>query len=90
MGPTENVVKRVAAVGGETVALHGRGSRASAGAAAVTVPPGHVWLMGDNAPASRDSREYGAVPLGLLRGRVVAQLWPRPRWGCDGGGGAAQ
>jgi Signal peptidase, peptidase S26 len=37
------------------------------------VPRGHVWLQGDNLLLSRDSREYGPVPLALLRGRVIAQ-----------------
>ena len=36
----------------------------------VTVPPGHVWLQGDNMSVSRDSREYGPVSRGLIRGRV--------------------
>lgn len=38
------------------------------------VPPGHVWLTGDNLILSRDSREYGPVPLALVKGRVVAQV----------------
>jgi hypothetical protein len=38
------------------------------------VPTGHVWLTGDNLILSRDSREYGPVPLALMRGRVVAQV----------------
>ena len=42
----------------------------------VRVPPGHVWLQGDNVTASRDSRLYGPVPLGLVRYRVAYRLWP--------------
>lgn len=42
----------------------------------VAVPRGHVWLQGDNLPASRDSREYGPVPLALLTGRAVCAV----RW----------
>ena len=46
------------------------------------VPAGHVWLQGDCLEASRDSREYGAVPLELVRGKVVAKVWPlsRAQW----------
>lgn len=40
------------------------------------VPDGHVWLEGDNAPLSRDSRHYGPIPIALLKGRVVARVWP--------------
>jgi len=37
----------------------------------VRVPHGHVWLEGDNASRSRDSRYYGPVPISLLTGRIV-------------------
>jgi hypothetical protein len=38
------------------------------------VPKGHVWLEGDNLIVSRDSREYGPVPLALIKGRAVLQV----------------
>ncbi|KAF2362299.1 Peptidase S24/S26A/S26B/S26C [Trinorchestia longiramus] len=40
------------------------------------VPKGHVWLEGDNKHNSTDSRMYGPVPFGLVRGRAVMKLWP--------------
>lgn len=40
------------------------------------VPEGHCWLLGDNMPESRDSREYGPVPLALIRGKVIAKVLP--------------
>jgi hypothetical protein len=33
-----------------------------------------VWLQGDNLLLSRDSREYGPVPLALVKGRVLLQV----------------
>ena len=42
----------------------------------VQVPMGHCWLSGDNARHSRDSRHYGAVPLGLVTGKVTYRIWP--------------
>ncbi|KAI8616912.1 hypothetical protein BC830DRAFT_1116058 [Chytriomyces sp. MP71] len=42
----------------------------------IKVPPGHVWLQGDNLTHSTDSRAYGPLPMGLLRGKVYAKLWP--------------
>ena len=39
----------------------------------VTVPDGHVWLQGDNEGNSTDSRDYGAVPMEMLRGRRVGE-----------------
>ncbi|KAK4219361.1 peptidase S24/S26A/S26B/S26C [Rhypophila decipiens] len=40
----------------------------------IQVPPGHCWLVGDNLPASRDSRIFGPVPLALVRGKVIAKI----------------
>eukprot|EP00466_Bigelowiella_natans_P000785 jgi/Bigna1/38956/e_gw1.29.71.1 len=37
----------------------------------VTVPPGAVWVEGDNANDSIDSRHYGPIPNGLLVGKVI-------------------
>lgn len=42
------------------------------------VPPGHMWVTGDNLPHSTDSRVYGPIPLAMVSGKVVARLWPRP------------
>lgn len=40
------------------------------------IPEGHCWLAGDNAPESRDSRDYGPLPLALVKGKVIARIWP--------------
>jgi hypothetical protein len=46
-------------------------------------PPGTsgLWLLGDNAALSRDSRHDGALPLSALRGRVFFRIGPRGRRG---------
>ena len=46
-------------------------------------PPGvtGLWLLGDNAALSRDSRHDGALPLSALRGRVIYRIGPRGRRG---------
>ena len=84
------LVKRVAAVGGDTVGIedgvlvvNGRPVRESyvnhdsvdsVYFGPVTVPNGSVFVRGDNRSASVDSRSFGAVPLGDIEGRVLASF----------------
>ena len=42
------------------------------------VPPGHVWVEGDNWRKSSDSNWYGPVSMSLITGKAVVVLWP---WG---------
>ena len=42
----------------------------------IQLPPGHIWLSGDNMKSSHDSRDYGAVPSQLILGRAVALVRP--------------
>lgn len=42
----------------------------------LTVPEGCVFVMGDNRAASRDSREFGVVPLDKVEGIVHTRVWP--------------
>ncbi|PSN66231.1 LexA/Signal peptidase [Corynespora cassiicola Philippines] len=48
----------------------------------IRVPEGHCWVAGDNLSWSRDSRTFGPVPLGLVKGKVVAIFapWSERRW----------
>jgi signal peptidase I len=54
---------------------------------AVTVPPGGLWVMGDNRDDSLDSRAHvgdelqGTVPVGNVRGKAVFRIWPPGRIG---------
>lgn len=61
----------------------------------ITVPQNYVWVEGDvsalrwrgrlrTEAKSRDSREFGPVPVGLITARVVCILWPISRFGIPG------
>lgn len=88
------MVKRVVAVAGETVAVEdgrlvvdGRavcerdvdpGHEDGVWFGPVTVPAGSVFLLGDDRASSVDSREFGAVPRTEVTGRVLLRAWPDP------------
>ncbi|MSQ14045.1 MAG: signal peptidase I [Dehalococcoidia bacterium] len=42
----------------------------------VKVPPGQLFVMGDNRPASNDSRAWGPVAISKVIGRVWVRYWP--------------
>jgi signal peptidase I len=44
----------------------------------VTVPPGHLYLLGDHRIVSQDSRETGPVSESAVTGRMLVKVWPFP------------
>nr|GEZ71630.1 mitochondrial inner membrane protease subunit 1 [Tanacetum cinerariifolium] len=45
------------------------------------VSKGHVWIQGDNIYASNDSRNFGPIPYGLIKGKVWYKVWPLDSFG---------
>lgn len=86
--PDELLVKRVVGLPGDALSVErGRlfvggleqgepylppGTPLEGLASPTVVPGGTVFLLGDNRPASVDSRRFGAVPDHLVVGRVVS------------------
>lgn len=40
------------------------------------IPKGHIWVEGDNSAKSLDSRDFGPIPYGLIRGKVMCKVIP--------------
>ena len=46
----------------------------------LVIPSGHCWIEGDNHSDSVDSNDFGPLPLGLVRSKALAVVWPKERW----------
>lgn len=46
-----------------------------------TVPPGEVWVMGDNRQVSIDSRTFGSIRESTIVGRAFLRIWPLSHFG---------
>lgn len=56
-------------------------TRGGTDCAAVTVPDGSVYVLGDDRAVSLDSRRFRPVPESDVTGRLVTRVWPPARLG---------
>ena len=93
-GKSIDMVKRVIALEGDTVGIENgvvtvNGKELeetyiageTEGIVWMTVPPRGVFVMGDNRPASTDSRTFGTIDADDVQGKVIFRLFPLSRFG---------
>ncbi len=95
-GDDADLIKRVVGLPGETVegrdgAVYVNDARlaepwlptgvVTRNFAPVTVPAGHLWVMGDNRDNSQDSRVFGTLDQNRVIGEAFVRWWPASRFG---------
>ncbi|KAH9950456.1 peptidase S24/S26A/S26B/S26C [Amylocystis lapponica] len=73
--PGRVVCKRIIGLPGDIICVDPTGQLAPS-TEHVVIPKHHVWVSGDNASLSRDSRMYGPVSMALIKGKLVAKVYP--------------
>eukprot|EP01132_Coremiostelium_polycephalum_P003162 gene3162-3960_t len=69
--PGSYVCKRVRFLEGDEILVPG-----FFGEKRVIIPKGYLWIEGDNAEKSFDSRNYGPIPKQLVKGKVLCRIYP--------------
>lgn len=71
--PNGQICRRVIGLPGDVVCVDPSGERGMSTEHCL-IQEGHIWISGGNAAASRDSRDYGPVPIALVHSRVFARV----------------
>ncbi len=91
--PQEDLIKRVIGLPGERVSIHNGQvtindvplNEPYIAAAPLydderVVPEGQLYVLGDNRNESKDSHQWGLLPLENVVGKAVLIYWPPPEW----------
>jgi len=79
---SKDFIKRVIGLPGDTITVDSTSVRVDGVPQGQrwTVPVNSYFVMGDNRPASDDSRDWGYVPRDDIVGKAVIVYWPLGSW----------
>jgi signal peptidase I len=93
VNPEEDLIKRVIGLPGDTISVQGGTLNINgvpvnepyinappAYEGTWTVEQGDLFVLGDNRNDSRDSHQWGLLPIGNVIGRAVLIYWPPKEW----------
>ncbi len=93
VNPQEDLIKRVIGLPGETVSVHNGTVKVNGVSLSEpyiasppaydgdwTVPDGQLFVLGDNRNDSRDSHQWGLLPIENVIGKAVLIYWPPQEW----------
>lgn len=69
--PKESVIKRVAGLPGDKIDPLNAPNDWGLARGPFTVPEGTLYVLGDNAEVSEDSRDFGPIPRASVKGKIV-------------------
>lgn len=93
LDPNQDLIKRVIGLPGETVMI--KDGKVSVNGVTLeepyiaaapfyngswTVTEGQLFVLGDNRNESKDSHEWGLLPMENVIGKAVIIYWPPPKW----------
>lgn len=93
LDPTQDLIKRVIGLPGESVSIQ-NGKVSINGVlleeSYIAAPPiyngtwdvaaGQLFVLGDNRNESKDSHEWGLLPMENIIGKAILIYWPPPKW----------
>jgi len=89
----QDLIKRVIGLPGETISIHGGIVKVNGVPLTEpyiaqqplydsdwTVPEGQLFVLGDNRNDSKDSHQWGLLPMEHVIGKAILIYWPPPEW----------
>lgn len=70
--PYSRVCKRITGMPGDLIMVDPSKDDDESHETFIRVPMGHFWVTGDNLSHSLDSRTYNSIPMGLVKGKILA------------------